>query len=74
MTEGMNRVKETWLFIGSLLGMAVTGAVLILRIPALFDAGRPDNLGVVGALACLAVVFAVGALRRRSLVMSPDRR
>lgn len=61
-----------WLFIGSLLGMAVTAAVLILRIPALFDAGRPDTLGVVVALACLAMVFAGGALRWRSSERSPE--
>ncbi|WP_033401592.1 hypothetical protein [Actinopolyspora mortivallis] len=55
-------MKETWLFVTSLTGMAVSAAVLILRIPSLFQAGERASFWGPGVLACLTVVFAVGAL------------
>ncbi len=53
---------RTWLFVVSLVGMAVSAAVLILFIPSLFQSDEHGNAWTVGVLACLAVVFAVGTL------------
>ncbi|SDP67202.1 hypothetical protein SAMN04487905_1075 [Actinopolyspora xinjiangensis] len=53
-------MKQTWLFVVSLAGMAVSAAVLMLYIPSLFRSGEQDGFWTLGVLACLTVTFAVG--------------
>lgn len=57
--------KRTLLFIVSLVGMAVSAAVLILLIPSLFGPGEQVDIWLVGGLAVLVVAFAAGTRRWR---------
>jgi hypothetical protein len=59
----MNR--RTLLFIVSLVGMAISAAVLILLIPSLFRPGEQVDIWLVGGLAVLVVALAAGARRWR---------
>ena len=52
--------KKTWMFVLSLVGLAVSAALLILLIPSLFHSGEQAGFWTAGVLAFLAVVFAVG--------------
>ncbi|WP_092629180.1 hypothetical protein [Actinopolyspora mzabensis] len=65
-------MKETWLFVVSLAGMAVSAAALMLLIPSLFDSGEQGDFWGIGVLACLAVVFAVGMLYWRPSTSSSE--
>jgi membrane protein DedA with SNARE-associated domain len=70
----MIMMKRKWLFVISLLGMAVSAAVLILLIPSLFREGEQTNVWAIVVLACLAMTFAVGTLYwRTSTSISDDR-
>lgn len=64
-------MKQTWMFVISLLGMAVSAAGLILLIPPFFDPGAQGNVWAAGILACLALVLAVGALYWRPSASGP---
>lgn len=55
-------MKKTWMFVISLLGMAISASGLILLIPSLFRSDEQTSIWALGVLTCLAVVFAVGAL------------
>ncbi|NYH79667.1 hypothetical protein FHR84_003005 [Actinopolyspora biskrensis] len=55
-------MKETWLFVVSLVGMAVSAAAVILQLPSLFHAGEQSSFWGLGILACLTVAFAAGVL------------
>lgn len=44
-----------------ILGAALCGAVLILRIPSLFSSDDDGSIWVAVVLGCLAVAFAAGA-------------
>lgn len=57
--------KKTWMFVISLLGLAVSAAVLMLLIPPLFNSGEQGSPVAVGVLGCLAVAFAAGMLYLR---------
>lgn len=52
--------NETLLFVVSLIGLAVSAAVLILLVPSLFRSGEPASVWAFGVSASLTVVFAVG--------------
>jgi hypothetical protein len=70
----MTMMERIWLFVISLIGMAVSAAVLILRIPSLFREGEQTNVWAVVVPACLALSFAVGTLYwRTSKSISDDR-
>lgn len=58
-------MKKTWMFVISLLGMAISASGLILFIPSLFRPDEQISIWTLGALTCFAVVFAVGTLYRR---------
>ncbi|GAA0988979.1 hypothetical protein ENKNEFLB_02871 [Nocardioides aquaticus] len=53
-------MKSTKLFVVSLLGLAVSAAVLILLIPSLFGSGEHADTWLVVGLALVAAAFAVG--------------
>ncbi len=44
-----------------IVGMAISGAVLIWLIPPVFSANGQNNFWVMGVLGLLFLVFAVGA-------------
>lgn len=54
----MTRAK--WLFVISLVGMAVGASVLILHIPSLIRSGGQGDVRAVVLSACLTVTFVVG--------------
>ncbi len=58
-------MKKPWTFVFSLLGMAVSAAALIMLIPPIFDPGEQSNAWAAGALACLTLTLAAGALYSR---------
>lgn len=61
-------------FVISLVGCAVSGALLILLIPTLFESPGEVRLGIVGALAVMALAFGFTAHRwRRTLRRSSSR-
>ncbi len=54
-----------WPFVISLLGMAVSAAVLLLLIPSMFGPDGGQDPGVIAVPAVLVAVFAAGTLRWR---------
>lgn len=67
-------MKRAWLFVLSLVGMAVSAAVLILLIPSLFRSDEQASVWAVAVLACLAVAFAVGTRYWRPPTSTSDNR
>lgn len=51
-------MKHPWLFVTSLIGLAVSAAIVILLIPSLFRSGQYINDWLVGGLVILTA-FAV---------------
>ncbi len=58
-------MNRSTMFVASVIGLAVSAAVLILLLPSLFDSGEGANLWLLGSLAVLAVIFGVGTRRLR---------
>lgn len=58
-------MNRTTMFVASVIGLAVSAAVLILLLPSLFDSGDGPNTWLISSLAILAVIFAVGTGRLR---------
>ena len=54
-------MKKSSLLAMCIVGMAISGAVLIWLIPPVFSANGQSNFWVMGALALLFLVFAAGA-------------
>ena len=51
------------LLVTCIAGMALTGAVLILLVPSLFNSGGQSNIWLTVGLGFLFLVFAAGSLR-----------
>ncbi|KIH99629.1 hypothetical protein LP52_06960 [Streptomonospora alba] len=62
------------MFVISLVGMAMSAAVLILFIPPLFRSGEQGSVWAVGVLTCLTVAFAVGTRYWRPSTSASDGR
>lgn len=58
-------MKTSWWSVGCIVGMALTGAALILLIPSLFDSSD-GPVEIVVVLACVTVAFGAGARFSRS--------
>lgn len=54
-------MKKSSLLAMCIVGMGISGAVLILLIPPLFSSDGQSNLWVMGALGLSFLIFAVGA-------------
>lgn len=54
-------MKGTLLLVMCIVGMALSGAVLILLIPSLFRSDDHGNVGIMGASGLLVLAFAAGA-------------
>lgn len=57
--------SPTAFFVVSLLGLAVSGAILILLVPPLFDSAGPGDYRDAALAAFMTSVFAAAALRWR---------
>lgn len=57
--------RTRWLFVVSLVGMAVSAAVLIWLLPSLFRSGEHHTAWLYGLLAVLVAVFGAGVRRWR---------
>lgn len=66
------RKDETLLFVSSLVGLAVSAAVVILLVPTLFRSAEPGRVWAAAISGCLAVAFAVGTRRWRPSGQHPD--
>lgn len=64
-------VKASSLFITSLIGTSVSGAVLVLLVPSSFLAGEQGGQWPLGAFAGLTLAFAAGARRWRPPAPAP---
>ncbi|RMB60135.1 hypothetical protein [Tessaracoccus antarcticus] len=53
-------MKKNSLFLASIIGLALSGAVLILLIPGLFNSPGQGTLWMVSIMGVLVVLFAVG--------------
>ena len=54
-----------WIFVASIVVLAVSAAGVILLVPGLIRSGGEQHLGLVGALVIVAVAGAVGTRRWR---------
>ena len=63
-------MNQQQMFVASLVGLAVSAAVLIVIVPSLFVDGGAVPTWVVGALVVLVVTFGIGTRRWRP---SPPR-
>lgn len=68
-------MKRSSLLLTCIIGLALTGAALILLVPPMFNPEGTNNAWLIGGLALLALVFAAGALRWKpsSPVTDSDR-
>lgn len=62
------------LFVISLVGMAVSAAVLVWLIPTLFHSGEQRGAWVYGVLAGITAIFAVGVRYWRPSTSISDRK
>lgn len=67
-------MKKSSLLAMCIVGMAISGAVLIWLIPPVFTANGHSNFWVLGALGLLFLLFAAGARYWKPSVDTPDDR
>ena len=60
------------MFLSSLIGYAVSAAVLISLLPSLFRSGEQGSVWAIGVFACLSVAFALGMLYWRPSPSAPE--
>ena len=55
-----------------IIGMAISGSVLVLLIPALFRPESQSNIWIPVVLGCLFLVFAAGARHWKPSLLNTD--
>lgn len=55
------QMKSTWLFVTSLAVLSISGALLLLSIPALLRTGGQSDAWLATGLMCLVLAGAAGA-------------